>query len=260
MTDQNAIQKDLTLEDGLRQLPFEAIEAYKTIRMNIVFMLSQSEKNSFVVSSCDQGDGKSTCAINIAAAFSQLGNKVLLIDGDLRKPTIHKKLRLSNTKGLSSVIVGFCTAADAVQSIGKRLDVLTAGPTPPNPSELLSSSAMDNLLAGLAEKYDYVIFDAPPCGIVSDAMVLAPKTAGMVVVARANTTTIEQIKKLVGLIETAGIKLIGTVLNAAKPEQRGYYKKYYKKRYRSHYSYRNFVNGTNFAEPIDAPTNQTGDK
>ena len=255
MSDQNLkATKDQKIEDGLRQLPFDAIEAYKTIRMNIVFMLSQSKKNSFIISSYEQGDGKSTCAINIAAAFSQLGNRVLLVDGDLRKPTIHKKLRLSNSKGFSSVLVGFCTAADAVQSIGKRLDILTAGPTPPNPSELLCSGAMDVLLAGLEEKYDYIIFDTPPFGIVSDALVLAPKTAGVVVVTRANVTTMEQVKKTVALIETAGIKLIGTVLNGARPERHGYYKKYYKKRYRSHYSYRNFVNGTHLVEPTDAPT------
>lgn len=237
------------VEEGLRQLPFDAIEAYKTIRMNIVFMLSQSNKKSFVVSSYDQGDGKSTCAINIAAAFSQLGNKVLLIDGDLRKPTVHKKLRLSNQKGVSSVLVGFCSAADAIQSVGKRLDIMTAGPTPPNPSELLCSGAMDVLLAGFEEKYDYIIFDAPPFGIVSDALVLASKTAGMIAVVRANRTTREQAKKTASLIDAAGIKLIGTILNGARPERHGYYKKYYKKRYRSHYSYRNFVDGSHQTPP-----------
>ena len=258
MNDQNAkVVKDQSIEDGLRQLPFDAIEAYKTIRMNIVFMLSQSKKKSFVVSSFEQGDGKSTCSINIAAAFSQLGNKVLLVDGDLRKPTVHKKLRLSNTKGLSSVLVGFCTAADAIIQVGRRLDVITAGPTPPNPSELLCSGAMDVLLAGLEEKYDYIIFDTPPFGIVSDALVIAPKTAGAVVVTRANVTTVEQVKKAISLVDAAGIKLIGTVFNGARPERHGYYKKYYKKRYKSHYSYRNFVNGTNFGDITDdAPANQ----
>lgn len=257
MTDQNIkINKDHFFDDGLKQLPFDAIEAYKTIRMNIVFMLSQSNKKSFVVSSFYQGDGKSTCAINIAAAFSQLGNKVLLIDGDLRKPTVHKKLRLSNTKGLSSVLVGFCTAADAIIQVGRRLDVITAGPTPPNPSELLCSGTMDVLLAGLEEKYDYIIFDTPPFGIVSDALVIAPKTAGAVVVTRANVTTVEQVKKTLSLIDAAGIKLIGTILNGAKPERHGYYKRYYKKKYKSHYSYRNFVNGTDFGDETDAPVNK----
>ncbi len=242
MDDMNKSNAPEQLE-SLKALPFDAIEAYKTVRMNLVFMLSQSEKNSFVVSSFNQGDGKSTCAINIAAAFSTLSNKVLLIDADLRKSSVHKKMRISNAKGLSSVLVGFCSVADAIQSIGRRFDVLTAGPTPPNPSELLCSSALDVVIRGLEEKYDYIIFDTPPFGIVADSLAIAPKTAGMLVVTRANTTTTEQVKKAISLAETAGIKILGTVLNGASPERKRYYKKYYRKRNYNHYSYRNFTSG-----------------
>ncbi len=211
-----------------RKLSFGATEAYKTIRTNIVFMLSQAEKKSFVISSLSEAEGKSTTCVNVARAFAEMGSRVLLIDSDLRKPTVHKKMRISNTKGLSSILVGFCSADDAIQKVSKNLDVITAGPIPPNQSELLCSAAMQVLIKGLEARYDYVIFDTPPFGIVSDAMLLAQRTAGVIMVVRAGSTNIEHVKRANTLAETAGTKILGVVMNAVSNKNRKY--NYYKKK------------------------------
>lgn len=221
--------------DKKKALPFTVIEAYKTIRMNILFTLAQSKKHSFVISSFESGDGKSTSAINIAAAFAQLGNKVLLIDADMRKPTIHRKLRLPNAKGLTSVLVGFCTAEEAIQNVDQLFDVLTSGPLPPNPSEMLYSEVMDVLCKGLEDHYDYIVFDTPPFGIVSDALVLAPRTAGVVLITKSGVTTTDQLSRTKEMMDSVGTKILGAILNAAKNATRRY--KYYSKYYRYGYSY-----------------------
>ncbi|HHW46884.1 MAG TPA: CpsD/CapB family tyrosine-protein kinase [Clostridiales bacterium] len=229
--DQAALSKtDSTLN---RKASFAVVESYKTIRTNLMFLLSQSENKRLIITSAISGEGKSTTSINIAIAFSQLGSRVLLIDADMRKPTVHKKLKLQNNKGLSSVLVGFCDISDAIHSINPNLDVLTAGSTPPNPSELLGSANMVRLLDSLNEFYEYIIFDTPPINIVSDALVLAPHTSGMVLVVQNSTTTHEQFKKALSSIEFANAKLLGAILNGSKGQKKnykyGYYDYYYYK-------------------------------
>ena len=222
-----------------KKLSFTATEAYKTIRTNIVFMLSQADKKSFVISSLSEQEGKSTTSVNVAHAFADMGNRVLVIDADLRKPSVHKKMKLPNTKGLSSILVGFCSADEAIQKVSKNLDVITAGPIPPNQSELLCSAAMQVLIKGLEARYDYVIFDTPPFGIVSDALLLAQRTAGIIMVVRADTTNAEQIKRGKIAVETAGSKILGIVMNGVKSKNRKY-NYYKKKKYGYKYYYNNY--------------------
>ncbi|MEG1887492.1 MAG: CpsD/CapB family tyrosine-protein kinase [Oscillospiraceae bacterium] len=216
---------------GTNQVPFAIVESYKTIRTNLTFMLSQSKSKCITVSSSVSGEGKSTSAVNLAIAFSQLGSRVLLIDADLRKPTIYKKMKISNAKGLSSLLVGFCNTEEAIIGINANLDVLTSGPIPPNPSELLGSESMTRLLDVLKGSYEYIIIDTPPINIVSDALVLAPKTNGVLLVAQDYSTTHDQVRKSLGAIEFANVKMLGVVLNASSKGSRKSYKSRYKYSY-----------------------------
>lgn len=205
-----------------RQIPFAVVEAYKTIRTNLIYAMSQSSKRSFVVSSSNQGEGKSTTSVNIAIAFSQLGSRVLLVDADLRMPTVYKKMKLSNSEGLTSILAGLSTFDEAVHRINSNLDILTSGPIPPNPSELLSSVNMDDFLEKANGIYDYIIIDTPPVNVVSDAVVLTPKTAGAVLVVHGNTTTHEQLDKAIASLKFAEARLLGVVINGGAKKGKGY--------------------------------------
>lgn len=205
-----------------RQVPFAVVEAYKTIRTNLIYAMSQSDKRSFVVSSSNQGEGKSTTSVNIAIAFSQLGSRVLLVDADLRMPTVYKKMKLSNSEGLTSVLAGLSTFEESVHKVNSNLDVLTSGPIPPNPSELLSSENMDIFLEKANNIYDYIIIDTPPVNVVSDALVLTPKTAGAVIVVHGNATTHEQLEKTVSSLKFAEARLLGVVINGGTEKGKDY--------------------------------------
>ena len=205
-----------------RSIPFAVVEAYKTIRTNLLYTTSQSHKKSILVSSSQQGEGKSTTAVNIAITFSQLGEKVLLVDADLRLPTVHKKLRVANLDGLSSVLVGLSNFEETVQNVGSNFDVLTAGPIPPNPSELLSSQAMDDFISAAEKVYDRIIIDSPPLGVVTDAVALGVKTAGVVLVVRGGKTTHDQVEKSLTALKFAKSKVLGVVINGAANNNTAY--------------------------------------
>ena len=220
-----------------RSIPFAVVESYKTIRTNLLFLLSNKSHNSITISSPYQGEGKSTTAVNTAIALSQLGSKVLLIDADLRRPSIHRKMKFQNNMGLSSVLVGFCTIDEAINSVNANLDVLTSGPTTPNPSELLGSENMSDMLDTLQKSYEYIIIDTPPINIVTDALVLAPKTAGIMLIVKDNTTRHDQLRKTLNSIEFAGVRLLGLVLNASGGKSSYKYRYKYRYRYRYRYKY-----------------------
>lgn len=203
-------QNDVLLDDSV---PFSVVEAYKMIRTNMMFVLSDSENKRVVISSALPNEGKTITAINLAIAFSQMGKKVLLIDADLRRPTIYQRLKINNSRGLSSILVGFCSLREAVKNVSPNFDVLTSGAIPPNPSELLGGNNMSLLLDGLKDYYDYIIIDTPPINMVSDALVLTPKTDGLVLVARQGKTTHDQFRKAIAGIEFANVKLLGAILN-----------------------------------------------
>lgn len=210
------------VESANRTVPFAVIESYKAIRTNLMFLLSQTRSHTFEISSSLPGEGKSSCAVNLAIAFSQLGSKILLIDADLRKPSVYRKLRLQNSKGLSSVLVDFCSFSEAVMQINANFDVLLSGPIPPNPSELLGSEQMTRLLDSVRDKYDYIIIDTPPVNVVSDTVVLAAKTEGVVMVVQDKKTTHDEFKKAVSSLSFADARLLGVILNSSSEKSAKY--------------------------------------
>ena len=215
-------------------IPFAVIESYKSIRTNITFALSTSEKKVFAVSSPNPGEGKSTTSANIAIALSQGDSKVLLIDADMRRPVQHEIFAIRNKNGLSSAISKQKKLEDCIQkNVMQNLDVLPAGPIPPNPSELLASEQMSKILEDLREQYSVIIIDTPPVNVVTDTMELAKNLSGIIMVLQYGKTTREEVEEVVKRIEFSQVNLLGFILNGIKVKRSSrYYSKYaYKKGY-----------------------------
>lgn len=199
-------------------------EQYRTIRTNIQYAALQSQLRTIVVTSTGPGEGKSTTVANLAVVMAQQGKKVLLIDADMRKPTAHFTFRQANRVGLTNVLTKQTSLEAAVaQSDVENLDILTSGPVPPNPAELLGSSLMDSLLNEVTNKYDIVLIDTPPVIAVTDAQILSNKCDGAVLVIGSGKTIIDEAKKAKELLEHANAKLLGVVLNRKEQKQSQYY-------------------------------------
>lgn len=212
--------------------PFIITEAYNMARTNLTFALSTSDKNIVVVTSCNPAEGKSTNCANFAITLANAGSKVLLIDSDLRKPTMHKLLKLGNNKGLSSIISGQCSINDARNiDVRPNLDVITAGPIPPNPSELLSSQIMVTCLELLSKKYDYICIDTPPVNVVSDALLYNNLSAGIIFIVRENSTHHTDITSALEKIKITNGKVLGFIKTACNPEEKSSNSYSYKYKY-----------------------------
>ena len=200
-----------------------AAEAYRTLRTNIQYSSFDKEIRSIVVTSSEPGEGKSTVTGNLALSFAQDDKSVILIDCDLRRPTVHKNFKLSNEVGLSEVIVGKAKFEDAVHTYNENLHILTSGKIPPNPAEMLSSNVMTNLINMLKEKYDMVILDSAPLQAVTDAQILSTKVDGTVFVVRAERTKIDSVKESKSLLDQVGANIVETVLHATTATKGKYY-------------------------------------
>lgn len=215
-----------------KSVPFNVVESYKSIRTNISFALSTVDKKIFAVSSANPREGKSTTSSNIAIALAQGGNKILLIDADMRKAVQHKVFGLKNKKGLSSAISKMCSLEECIhKNVMENLDVMTAGPVPPNPSELLASDNMGAILEKLSEEYSMILIDTPPVNVVTDAMELAKYVSGIVVVLRYGVTTNEDAEDAIKKIEFAKMNMLGFIMNDIKMKKSGYYSSKYKGKY-----------------------------
>lgn len=199
-------------------------EQYRTIRTNIEFSSVQTHLRSILVTSSVPGEGKSFSAANLAAVFAQQEKKVLLVDADLRKPTIHETYQLENVQGLTNVLVGNASLGETVQkTLIDNLYVLTSGPTPPNPAELLSSKAMGELIQEMYSRYSLVIFDSPPLLAVADGQVLANQTDGSVLVVLSGKTKMDTVQKAKDALQQSKAKLLGALLNKKKIKKTEHY-------------------------------------
>lgn len=216
--------------------PFIIAEAYKMARTNLIFALSTSPNKIIYFTSSGPGEGKTTTCCNMAITLADLGSKVLLIDADLRKPSIHKMLKLENKKGLTTIISSQCSINEARNiSVRENLDVITAGPIPPNPSELISSSKMQTILSLLEKKYDYICIDTPPVNVVGDALSLNTVTAGCIFVVREGVTTHNAIAKAINSIGQTNGKILGMMKVNCNPNEKS--SKGYSYHYKYDYSY-----------------------
>ena len=198
-------------------------EAYKTLRTDIQYSSFNKELRTMLITSSEKEEGKSTISGNLALSFAQNDKKIILVDCDLRRPSIHKKFEISNLIGLSEVLIGKTSFEETVQKYNDNLDILSSGKIPPNPSEMLSSNAMTNLIEKLKEKYDIVILDSAPLQAVTDAQILATKVDGTILVVRAERTKKESVIEAKNRLDKVGANIIGTVLNAVRNDREKYY-------------------------------------
>ncbi len=216
---------------------FAASEAYKLLRTKIQYSFADDKKCRVIgVSSSLTGEGKSLTAVNLAHTLSQLNNKVLLIDCDMRRPSLPSKLPIQKKPGLSGYLSGQIQADSIFQFCGiagdeEAFHVIASGQNPPNPVELLSSVRMSKMLKKMRESYDYIILDLPPVGEVSDALAVAKETDGVLLVVRQNFCNRLILADTIRQFEFVGSRILGIAYNCATESSGSYSKKYYKKYY-----------------------------
>lgn len=201
-------------------------ESFRTLRTNLQFLEVGKPGRAFVVTSAMPSEGKSTTSANLAIALAESGARVLLVEADLRRPKVHAYLGIEGGVGLTDVIIGRISLAEGTQQWGRgNLSVLASGPIPPNPSELLGSSAMEQLIAAMTNQYDVVLFDAPPLLPVTDAAILARLVGGSLVVVAAGRTRSTQLEAAMDALRTVGAPRSGiviTMLPTSGPDSYGY--------------------------------------
>lgn len=198
-------------------------EAYRGIRTSIEYSSVDKKIKTLLVTSAEPGEGKSTVCGNLAFVLSQGGKKVIIVDCDLRKPSINKKFKLSNNRGLTDFLIGKVKFEDIVNNIQDNLYVITSGNKATNPAEVVSSVAMEKLIEDLGEKYDYVILDTPPVKRINDGIVLSTKVDGVVYVVRAGQTKQKDILEGYKALEAVKANVIGSVLNGVSKSKNDYY-------------------------------------
>lgn len=198
-------------------------EQFRTIRTNITFSLLNEQVKMILVTSSTPGEGKSTNAANIAVVFAQESKKVLLVDADLRKPTLHSVLNVPNDIGLSNLLMEKDDLHHVIQETSiEGLHIMTSGPFPSNPAELLSSNYMETTLEEMRKHYDVIIIDAPPLLSVSDAQILGNKCDGTLLIVNTGVSKKEELLKSKEILLASKAKIIGVVLNRYKLSRKEY--------------------------------------
>jgi polysaccharide biosynthesis transport protein len=213
-------------------------ESYRVLRTNLIFSSADNQGRAIVISSANPGEGKTTTVANLASSLALNGAKVLAVDADLRRPTMHNHFGIPKTPGLSDLIVGKCQASQAIQSTRfKGLQVLPCGYVPPNPAELLGSAHMRQVIEALRTHYEWVLIDTPPILAMADTPVLCPLVDGVILVIGAEVSGRPTIQRAVDQIQGVGGKIVGVVLNKVDLERNSYYySQYYGEYYRSYYA------------------------
>ena len=214
-------------------LGFQIRESYKTARTNIAYSIIKKGCKKIAFTSTEKGEGKTVTAINVASAFAQqVDTKVIVIECDLRRPHVHSALKLTPTPGLTNYLNNECKLKDIIKETKvENLHAICYGAIPPNPSELLASDYMKDLINTIETDYDYIIFDTPPIGVVIDAVPIFKISDGVVVVVKNNNTTYPQLNKTLETLERSGGKILGIIVNKVKPtdarKKKGGYNGYY---------------------------------
>ena len=200
-------------------------EQYRTIRTNIQFSMVDKDLKTLACTSAGPKEGKTTTISNLAVTLAGQGQKVLLVDADLRKPTIHHTIEIDNQHGLTNLLTKMKTPEEIILQAPKveNLYVLPSGPIPPNPSELLGSKMMEDLILQLSQDYDLILFDTPPVLAVTDAQVLGSRCDGVILVLRSHQTEKKELVKAKELLDKTKINLIGAVINDVNSKDIGYY-------------------------------------
>ncbi len=215
---------------------FHVREAFKSLRTNIRFFQASEGCRKFCITSGVSSEGKSITILNLAITFAETNQRVLLIDADLRRPSLARLLIENASPGLSNVLAGLCTEEEAIRkSAYANLDVMFSGEIPPNPSELLSTPKWAQMISKLSQNYDYILVDTPPVGIVADGCLIASALDGVLFLVRQYKTEKDTLAKSLRQLQNAGVKLMGFVINGYEDERVGYGKYRYKYRY---YRYR----------------------
>ena len=206
-------------------------EQYRAIRTNIEYSNVDQNTKTILVTSSDKNEGKTTTVSNLAVSFANLNKKVLIIDCDLRNPSIHKMFKLNNIYGLTDILAKDRAVDKCIQETElENLYVLTAGATPPNPAEILSSEKMKNLIEDLKNIYDYIFIDTPPIGLVTDAGALSSFIDGVVLVVKSESVEKKYLEETKKKLDAVDARILGAILNAYKSEQKDYnYYSYYGK-------------------------------
>jgi capsular exopolysaccharide synthesis family protein len=205
-------------------------EAYRTLRTNIDFSAVDEQLRTLMVTSSGPGEGKSTTVANLAAVYAQTQRKVIILDSDLRKPTMHHTMQVSNRKGLTTFLSGQDTLEDVITKTRiPGVDIITSGPIPPNPSEILASKKLVSFIDTLKEQYDMIIFDTPPALAVTDAQIMATKVDGVILVVDQGKVKKEAAAKMKASLDHVNAHILGVVLNNVdrKTGDNYYYYYYY---------------------------------
>ena len=223
-------------------VPHDFGEAFRSLRTSLVFTSGGESTRIIAVTSSQPLEGKTTTACNLALALALGGSRVLVIDADMRRPGLHKTIGLPNDVGLSHLLVGQARVREVVQRTTEpNLFVITAGRTPPNPSELLASERMNHLIANLAHgPFDWVVIDTPPVLAVTDAVIIAQKVAGVVFVIGSEMTRRVHAERALETLQSGRARGIGVVLNRVDFDRnKYYYSRYYGYQYKSYYGQNN---------------------